>query len=200
MVIDQGLAAVVAAIVAAVVAVISLVVSIRTEKERVYLESRLNLLLGIEQERRNLFYAQLSDFYDPVFSLLSVNRNIFNRVGPNSAARYNNSFPEDETAEVWNKLVQQVITPNNLKICEIIQTKLHLLAPGDAVEPYMEFITHAYAYHVFREKTYEAYKLFQFPQSFFEHVETKRDGLRQHLEKVLQPGNQQPRRIKHGSN
>jgi hypothetical protein len=199
MIIDQGLAAVVAAIVAAIVAVISLVVSIRTEKERIYLESRLNLLLGVEQEKRNLFYSQLSEFYDPIFSLLSVNRKNFNRIGPNSAARYSNFFPENETAEVWNKLVRQVITPNNLKVCEIIQTKLHLLAPGDAVEPYMDFITHAYAYHVFREKPYEAYALFQFPQGFFEHVEVKRNGLRQHLEKVLQPSKQEVGKIKHGS-
>lgn len=185
MVVDQGLAAIVAAIVGAVVATVSLFVSIRTEKERIQLESRLNLLLGIEQEKRNLFYAQLSEFYDPIFSLISVNRKIFKRIGPSSETRYNRSFPDEETAEVWNKLVQQVIIPNNMKVCEIIQTKLHLLAPGDSVEPYMEFITHAYAYQVFREKPYEAYKLFQFPQYFFDHVEAQRNVLRQRLERVL---------------
>lgn len=209
MVIDQGLAAIVAAIVGAIVAAVSLFVSIRTERERVQLESKLNLVLGIEQEKRNLFYAQLSEFYDPIFSLLSVNRRIFRKIGPSSETRYNRVFPEEETAEVWNKLVQQVITPNNIKICEIIQTKLHLLALGDSVEPYMEFITHAYAYQVFREKPYEAYKLFQFPQYFFDHVETQRNVLRQRLERVLVSANEketrkignkrEEKRIKHGS-
>lgn len=185
MTIDSGVAALVSAIIAAVVAIISLVVSIRTERERIHLESRLNLVLGIEQEKRNLLYSQLSDFYDPIYSLLSVNKRIFERIGPTSRARWDRRFPEEETAEVWNKLVEVVIIPNNLRICEIIQTKLHLLSPEDEVEPYMEFITHAYAYQVFREKPYESYALFQFPRSFFDHVENKRNGLRQRIERIL---------------
>ncbi|HLO29339.1 MAG TPA: hypothetical protein VK249_09405, partial [Anaerolineales bacterium] len=137
------------------------------------------------QEKRNLLYSQLSEFYDPIFSLLSVNKRIFERIGPNSQARWDRTFPEEETAEVWNKLVERVITPNNLRVCEIIQTKLHLLSPDDTIEPYMEFITHAYAYQVFREKPYESYTLFQFPRTFFDHVENKRNVLRQRIEKVL---------------
>lgn len=185
MTIDSGFAALISAIIAAVVAIISLVVSIRTERERVHLESRLNLVLGVEQEKRNLLYSQLSDFYDPIYSLLSINKRIFERIGPNSQARWDRTFPEQETAEVWNKLVDSVVTPNNLRVCEIIQTKLHLLSPDDKVEPYMEFITHAYAYQVFREKPYESYALFQFPKSFFDHVEGKRNILRQRIEKIL---------------
>jgi len=185
MIIDSGVAALISAIIAAIVAAISLVVSVRTEKERIHLESRLSLVIGIEQEKRNLLYSQLSEFYDPIFSLLSVNRRIFERIGPNSQARWDRTFPEQETAEVWNKLVERVITPNNLQICEIIQTKLHLLSPDDTIEPYMEFITHAYAYQVFREKPYETYTLFQFPRTFFDHVESKRNILRQRIEKVL---------------
>ncbi|HLO17760.1 MAG TPA: hypothetical protein VK206_23220 [Anaerolineales bacterium] len=145
----------------------------------------MNLVVGIEQEKRNLLYSQLSEFYDPIFSLLSVNKRIFERIGPNSQARWDRTFPEEETAEVWNKLVERVITPNNLRVCEIIQTKLHLLSPDDTIEPYMEFITHAYAYQVFREKPYESYTLFQFPRTFFDHVENKRNVLRQRIEKVL---------------
>lgn len=185
MIVDSGIASLISAVIAAVVAIVSLVVSIRTERERVRLESRLNLILGVEQEKRNLLYLQLSDFYDPIYSLLAVNRRIFERIGPNSRARWDRAFPEQETAEVWNKLVEKVINPNNLRICEIIQTKLHLLSPDDDVEPYMEFITHAYAYQVFREKPYESYTLFQFPQSFFKHVESKRNSLRQRIERVL---------------
>lgn len=183
--IDQGFAAVTAALIAAIIAIVNLIVSIRTERERVRLESRLNLVVGIEQEKRNLVYSQLSEFYDPIFSLLSVNRRIFERIGPNSEARRDRSFSEEEVAEVWNKLVERVIAPNNLKVGEIIQTKLHLLAPDDEIEPYMEFITHAYAYQVFREKPYEAYSLFQFPTTFLDHVESQRNILRQRIEKLL---------------
>lgn len=73
----------------------------------------------------------------------------------------------------------------------------------------MEFITHAYAYQVFREKPYEAYKLFQFPQYFFDHVETQRNVLRQRLESLLVSANKKEakkignkreiKRIKNGS-
>lgn len=185
MTVDSGIAALVSAIIAAIVAVVSLYVSIKTEQERIHLEARLNLVIGIEQEKRSLAYAQLSEFYDPIFSLLSVNRRIFERIGPNSQTRWDRTFSEQETAEVWNKLVERVITPNNLKICEIIQTKLHLLSPDDKIEPYMEFITHAYAYQVFREKPYESYTLFQFPRTFFDHIESKRNFLRQRIQKLL---------------
>lgn len=185
MVIDRGVAALVAAALSAVVAIITLIISIRTERTRTRLESSLNLILGIEQEKRNLFYSQLSDFYDPIFSLLSINKRIFERIGPDSETRWDTAFPGDETAEVWNKLVERVITPNNLKICEIVQTKLHLLSPTDRIEPYMEFITHAYAYQVFREKPYEAYRLFRIPPNFFNHVESQRNALRRRVETLL---------------
>jgi hypothetical protein len=183
--IDQGLAAIVAATIGAIVAVITLAISIKTSRGRAYLESRLSVSLGIEQDKRNFLYAQLSEFYDPIFSLLSVNGKVFERIGPISEARRSQLFSDDETAEVWNKLVQQVIIPNNIRICEVIQTKLHLLALEDNVEPYMEFITHAYAYQVFKEKTYEAYKLFRLPQGFFNHVKTNRYELRKRLEVLL---------------
>lgn len=189
MVIDSGIATLissfVAAVIAAVVSIISLIVLVRAEKERVRNESRLNLVIGVEQEKRNLFYSQLSEFYDPIFSLLSVNKQIFERIGPNSQARWDEKNLEQETSEVWNKLVERVIIPNNLKVCGIIQTKLHLLSSNDSIEPYMEFITHAYAYQVFREKPYESYALFGLPKTFYQHVEDNRNSLRQRIEKIL---------------
>lgn len=172
--IDSGVAALIAALISAISVIIVLLIS-----------HRLSFVTGIEQEKRNLIRAQLSEFYDPIFSLLSANNRIFERIGPKSKARWDKTFSEQEIAEVWNKLVERVIIINNLKICEIIQTKLHLLSFNDTIDPYMEFITHAYAYQVFREKPYESYVLFQYPHTFFNHVESERNVLHQHIEKII---------------
>lgn len=51
MTVDSGIAALVSAIIAAIVAVVSLYVSIKTEQERIHLEARLNLVIGVEQEK-----------------------------------------------------------------------------------------------------------------------------------------------------
>src|SRR5688572_5037599 len=104
MVVDQGTAALGAAIIAAMVAVVTLLISIRTERNRVRLEAGLSITHGIEQERRNLLYSQLSEFYDPILALLSINRRIFERIGPNADVRWDQSYPEEETANVWSKL------------------------------------------------------------------------------------------------
>jgi hypothetical protein len=185
MVIDSGLAALVAAVIGAIVAIVSLVVSFRTERERVRIEKRLSMVQEIEQEKRELLYTQLSEFYDPIFTLLSVNGNIHKRIGPGSDFRWDDSYPEDEVAKVWNELVEAVIVPNNRRICEIVETKLSLISPSDDITPYLEFTTHAYAYQVFRRQPYEAYRLFQFPAGFPAHVQTQRVKLRDQITKLL---------------
>lgn len=185
MIVDESIATLITAAIAAVVAIISLIVSIRTERERTKLESGLGIAQEIEQEKRRLLYAQLSEFYDPILALLSVNKSIFERIGPDSDARWDRSHPQEETATVWKELIAEVIDPNNLRICEIVEKKLHLIAPDDSIEPYLEFSTHAHAYRVFKEQPYEAYRLFRFPRGFLQHVEVQRNNLRQQMEKLL---------------
>jgi hypothetical protein len=185
MVVDVGVAALVAAGFSALVALVSLVVSIRTERERVYIGSELSTLRALEEEKRNLLYTQLTEFYDPIYALLSVNESIFDRIGPNSDVRYNQSYPIEETAAVWNELVQTVIVPNNIRICEIIETRLHLIALDDTVEPYLQFTTHAHAYKVFQNQPYESYELFQFPAGFPDHIYKHRQKLRKRIESLF---------------
>jgi hypothetical protein len=169
----------------ALTSIVTLVVSMRTENQRVSLQSDLETNKEIREEKRKFLYQQMEEFYDPIFSLLSINKEIFEKIGPSSAARWNNNFPEKETAVVWSQLVSTVVSPNNIRICSIVESKLHLVTQGDDIKNYLEFITHANAYKVFGEHPYEAYKLFQFPKGFYEHVESQRNQLRKKMDKIL---------------
>ncbi len=139
----------------------------------------------MEQERIKFMLIQLSEFYDPIFSLLSVNQQIFGSIGPNSSLRRDETFPEEEAPALWNELVDTVITPNNSRICNLIETKLHLMSIEDNIYPYLEFATHAHAYEVFRRNPYEAYSLFQFPEDFAKHVEIQRSKVRSKIAELM---------------
>lgn len=146
---------------------------------------------NISKEAREYRLKQLTSFYDPVYTLLSANRAIFERIGPTSAARKEGKFNDAETAEVWGRLVAEVVVPNNQRICEIIQGQLHFMAGDDDEALYLEFLTHAHAYKVFKEGAYEAYRLFPFPIRLLENVTVARARLRSGLTETY--GNQQPR-------
>lgn len=193
---DQPTATLLAASIAACVAFVGLLINLRifcitrqevsrAEKERARIQTTLNIFERVQLERRQHLYLQLSDFYDPIYALLTVNGMVFDRVGPASASRLDFQYPTEENARVWGELVESVILPNNRRICEIISTKLHLLHPDDSVESYMQFILHAQAYDVFRKAAYEAYREFRFPLGFQKHVEIHRAKVKNDLAELL---------------
>jgi hypothetical protein len=182
---DQATATLIAAVIAAFATIVNLIVSVVAQQKNIKTESRLSIVQDLRQEQRSLLRTQLSEFYDPIFALLSVNKSIFERIGPESDARWDRSYRQEETATVWSELVDEVITPNNSRVCEIVGTRLHLIAPSDTVQPYLEFATHAHAYQVFREQPYEAYDLFRYPSGFLQHVEAQRNNLRRQMDKLL---------------
>jgi len=120
-------------------------------------------------------------FYDPVYTLLAANERIFERIGPTSATRNEQKFNDAETAEVWAKLSSEVIVPNNIRICDIIESNLHFIFDTDDETLYLEFVTHAHAYKVFKQGAYEAYRLFPFPKDLFNAVQRARTELRSSL-------------------
>jgi hypothetical protein len=182
---DQGTATLIAAGISAVFSLFCLILTIVADQGRIRLEAKLGLGKDIAQEKRDFLYTQLSEFYDPIFALLSANHRIFEKIGPNADVRQAQAYSESETGGVWSELVRTVILPNNSRVCSIIETKLHLLATDDSIDPYMEFVTHAYAYKVFWKEPYEAYKLFQFPQAFTEHVQSHREILKKQVKQLL---------------
>lgn len=172
------IAAVITAVLAAVVSAISSVVSVKSNRSLARLVSDLNETTTIGKEAREYKLKQLTEFYDPVYTLLSANKSIFEKLGPTSEVRESRKFDEEETAGVWKKLSEEVIVPNNLRLCEIIQSQLHYLSSTDVEATYLEFLTHAHAYKVFKQGAYEAYSLFQFPKPIYEQVANHRLALK----------------------
>lgn len=135
----------------------------------------------IYQEKREFIKQQLSEFYDPIVALLTANSRIFSRIGPTSEARISGLFDDNETAQVWIKLSKEVIVPNNMRVCEIIESKFHLRDKEDEEDEYLEFVTHSYAYQVFKDGAYEAYRLFPYPE-VLKRAKSTRDRLRYELD------------------
>lgn len=184
--IDKGVATLVAACIAALVSTIGLFISYSLSRGQEKLKDRLELKRSIDKESREFKLKQLTEFYDPIYTLLSANKDVFERIGPTSEARRSGQFNDEETAEVWQKLSTEVIVPNNLKVSEIIQKRLHLLADSDCEAVYLEFVTHAQAYKVFKENAYEAYKLFPYPSAVFDAVVAKRRNIKKDIFKTYE--------------
>jgi hypothetical protein len=178
---DKGWATLIAASVAAVVSLFSLAVSIWSSRAQTRLTSRLADLVNLNKESREYKLKQLTSFYDPIYTLLAANKNIFERVGPASLARKEGHFNDEETAEVWAKLSVEVIVPNNARVCRIIEENLHFLSDEDDEALYLEFVTHAHAYSVFKQSAYEAYRLFQYPKELLPAVQKARAEVRASL-------------------
>lgn len=181
---DKGWATLIASALAASISLLSLVVSVLSSRAQAKLAARLTDSTNISKESREYKLKQLTAFYDPVYTLLYANKAIFERIGPTSQARTDGKFNDEETAEVWRKLSEEVVVPNNQRICEIIQANLHYLSADDAETLYLEFLTHAHAYKVFKQGAYEAYRLFPFPKSLYDSVKKARATLRSSLSTV----------------
>lgn len=185
MTIDVGIAALIAASISAVAALGSLFVSMKIQRGNIHLETYLKTTQEVGQEKRKFLHNQLSEFYDPIFTLLSVNQTIFERIGPDSNARHNSLNSADEITNLWRELRQSVIFPNNMRICQIIESKLHLLSPDDNIDPYFNFTTHAYSFKAFKKLEFEQYELFPFPEGFRKHVQNQRDYLKKRLNNLM---------------
>lgn len=179
---DPAIVALITAVIGAIVSIISLVLSSKNQINLAHVQSNLSIKEKVKEEDRLLVYKQLSEFYDPILVLLEVNGDIFNRLGPGSPIRSNMEIPQEEIAEVWGKLLNDVILPNNDEIGRIVKAKLHLMSAGDEIAPYIKFVTHAHAYKIFRGKPISAYKFFQFPKGIENHVRQQREKLYEQIE------------------
>ncbi|HML24349.1 MAG TPA: hypothetical protein PKD09_22020 [Aggregatilinea sp.] len=156
----------------------------RNQQALIKTEKKLDVFKVIYLEKRQRLDIQLSEFYDPLFALLSVNHELLMRAGPPSSMETDSPNIQQEKREVWDRLAAEVILPNNKRICDIIEQKLHLITSSDDATQYFRFLTHAYVYHVFRDFPHENYLNFQFPQGFLEHVQLKREEIRATMNKI----------------
>lgn len=129
--------------------------------------------IKIERER-------LEKFYDPIFTTLKSNSAIFNSYGPQTFPRDNGAL-ETEASEVWKQIVQNVVIPNNKKICDTIQQFSHLIVTDDSIEKYLEYSVHSESYEHFVNFPNALHKAFKYPNEFVANVEKFRTNVLQDL-------------------
>lgn len=125
--------------------------------------------LKIERER-------LEKFYDPIFTTLISNAATFKAYGPDSFPK-DSGLLETEASMVWRQIVENVIIPNNKKICDIIHQYSHLMEPKDSINHYLEFTIHAESYGHFIKFPNTLHKSFKYPANFMGQVETIRNDV-----------------------
>jgi hypothetical protein len=147
---------------------------------KIRLDSKAAIKKELSLNFINLNRERLTKFYDPIVALLSLNKKIFEALGPKS-------FPQEravrnEAVAVWNKAIQDVILPTNSRICELILQYSHLMDKSDDINTYLQFIEHAKSYEVFRTTPNEIHKRFPYPQEFLSKVKASRLVVKQRLD------------------
>jgi len=87
----------------------------------------------------DLIEKQLTDFYGPIYILLSINHSILGLRFDSNKGEYTNIVSE----EVWHDMRDKIITPNNDEIVKIIRNNIHLIDNSIIHESILKFIIHA---------------------------------------------------------
>jgi hypothetical protein len=130
----------------------------------------------------NFLSQQLAEFYDPIFTMLMVNGECFSRLGPDSFPR--NPIKLETAGEVWNRVKEKLIIPNNQEIATILRTRSHLIARYDSIEPYLKLNEHISMYEIFVDFPNEIYENFIFPTDITSHIEGVRAKLVDELQNM----------------
>ena len=138
----------------------------------IIIQARKSLSSQLRLKRIEFLSQQLSEFYNPVYSMILSNKHIFDHFGPHT-------FPQDEIfcqtdGENWKLLKTKVILPNNRLIAKILRDKSHLISSDDKISCYLDLNNHLSMYEIFSENPTELYKNYQFPADVLGHVEKKR--------------------------
>lgn len=137
----------------------------------VYFQSKRTLAVAFEQKRLDRINNALTEFYDPLVSLMTANAQIFLQTGPQS-------FPSEHAereaaATVWNEAKKKVLQ-NNERIEQIILTKSHLIHKADTLERYTPLLIHVSMYQVFQVVQSDIYSKYRFPEDISQHVKDMR--------------------------
>lgn len=154
-------------------AILLLIISNAIALWKIVYQARQSLKEQLRLKSIEFVSEQLSKFYNPLYSLLIANKEIFNKCGPHT-------FPDDhykriEAASNWNRLKEKVILPNNRKIVEILREHSHLIHETDDIISYTNLNNHLYLYEVFNEEPTELYSDFKFPTEIVDHVFKQRE-------------------------
>lgn len=150
--------------------VTNIVVLIKIKIESKEVLKRDFTLSSIKLDKERLEY-----FYDPIFTTLSTNEDIFKNFGPKS-------FPDDddlrnEASIVWNSMVEKIIIPNNKLISDTITSKSHLISKTDNLDQYLTFLKHAQSYAHFIEHPNSIHNKYKYDIDFISTVKARRDEI-----------------------
>ncbi len=130
--------------------------------------------------RVNLAREKLEMLYNPIFTILNINSEMFNSYGPNTFPKTVVTAEENalmtEALNTWNKIVEDVIIPNNEKICEIIYKYSHFLE-SEGADKYLDYVIHAKSYKHFIKYPNSLHKKFKYPSDFIVSVANKRQEI-----------------------
>ena len=147
---------------------------------KIRLESKEALKREITLTSIKLDKERLELFYDPIFTTLSTNEDIYNSFGPNT-------FPEDdalrnEASIVWRNMINNIILPNNELIIKVITNKSHLIVKEDNINSYLEFLKHAQSFSHFVKFPNSIHKGYKYNPQFKEHIKNQRENIINKLE------------------
>lgn len=123
---------------------------------------------------------RLEKFYDPILIALKTNSEIFNSYGPSSFPQDEGAL-ENEASDVWKLIIENVIIPNNTKICDCISSSSHLIIEDDSIEPYLSYFRHAQSFKHFISYPNSIHKAFKYPIDFVGSVQKNREKILKNL-------------------
>lgn len=142
---------------------------------KIYLQARTAFESQLKIKDIEWISQQLTEFYNPMYTLLHVNREVFQAVGPQTFP--NDPYRLEAAGEIWEATKKSVIIPNNNKIQGVLRDKSHLISQDDCLPAYLPLINHVAMYDIFQGIPTEIYTRFQFPTGVPEHVERQREQL-----------------------
>ncbi len=166
----------------AIIALIVLLITNLVTLLKIRKESSESLKREITIAKINLENDKLKNFYNPIYTLLSTNSDIFVSFGPNS-------FPigddlRSEAAVIWNKMVVNIIIPNNRRIGEIIIHYSHLIHNDDNLSNYLDFLKHLESYEHFVKFPNSIHKGHKYPKDFIANVSEFRSKILNELKEI----------------
>ena len=137
----------------------------------VHLNGRRVIANLLQQRRIERASTELVELYNPLFTMLRINAELFKRVGPPA-------FPIEElarnaSAKAW-RIARDEVVVNNTRIRTLISEKSHLLSNNDPLDNYTELLIHITMYETFTKVETDWYSNFKFPQNIIRHVELMR--------------------------
>lgn len=149
---------------------------------KIRLDSKSAIKRDLTVQEINRKKEMLDSFYNPIFYLLNLNGELFKSIGPPSFPQEHHS--REEAVQVWDKVVENAILPNNRKICEVINRFCHLLDSEDSLNNYFEFVKHAESYEVFRNNPNQLHIKFKYPDRFLNNVACNRSRVINNLTNI----------------